>query len=233
MLLTWFSFLCMLHFCISIQKVISAQQLPKLNKDKHKSIVDPLVRVELYGVPADNASKETHYIENNGDHNFLSFFFFSEQMSRTLARNKLKIQHISELHQLINNQSLQGSTQCGMRDSSLTSTFQSWSWCDLWRRTMTQHLRMISSGSTAYRSPVYRMVRSNSRNHWTGDRKMKQFLKPSCSRRFAVLKCRDIDLRLKYQGEDKGVQLQWWIQKLQPSLVVIIMHNFVVTLNHI
>lgn len=46
--------------------VISAQQLPKLNKDKHKSIVDPLVRVEIYGVPADNASKETHYIDNNG-----------------------------------------------------------------------------------------------------------------------------------------------------------------------
>lgn len=51
----------------STQQVISAQQLPKLNKDKQKSIVDPLVRVELYGVPADNASKETHYITNNGD----------------------------------------------------------------------------------------------------------------------------------------------------------------------
>lgn len=59
----------MFVFRIPIQKVISAQQLPKLNKDKHRSIVDPLVRVELYGVPADNASKETHYIENNGDHN--------------------------------------------------------------------------------------------------------------------------------------------------------------------
>ncbi|XP_056155267.1 1-phosphatidylinositol 4,5-bisphosphate phosphodiesterase delta-1a isoform X2 [Lampris incognitus] len=46
--------------------VISAQQLPKLNKDKHKSIVDPLVRVEIYGVPPDNTSKETHYIDNNG-----------------------------------------------------------------------------------------------------------------------------------------------------------------------
>ncbi|XP_061777258.1 1-phosphatidylinositol 4,5-bisphosphate phosphodiesterase delta-1a isoform X3 [Nerophis ophidion] len=46
--------------------VISAQQLPKLNEEKQKSIVDPLVRVEVYGVPADNASKETHYIENNG-----------------------------------------------------------------------------------------------------------------------------------------------------------------------
>lgn len=52
---------------VSTQQVISAQQLPKLNKDKDKSIVDPLVRVELYGVPADNASKETHYISNNGD----------------------------------------------------------------------------------------------------------------------------------------------------------------------
>lgn len=53
--------------------MISAQQLPKINKDKHSSIVDPLVRVELYGVPADNASKETHYIENNGDHNTQTF----------------------------------------------------------------------------------------------------------------------------------------------------------------
>lgn len=46
--------------------VISAQQLPKVNKEKQTSIVDPLVRVEIYGVPNDNASKETHYIENNG-----------------------------------------------------------------------------------------------------------------------------------------------------------------------
>ncbi|XP_059900633.1 1-phosphatidylinositol 4,5-bisphosphate phosphodiesterase delta-1a isoform X2 [Gadus macrocephalus] len=46
--------------------VISAQQLPKVNKEKHKSIVDPLVRVEVCGVAADNASKETNHIENNG-----------------------------------------------------------------------------------------------------------------------------------------------------------------------
>ncbi|MED6247320.1 hypothetical protein ATANTOWER_025372 [Ataeniobius toweri] len=46
--------------------VISAQQLPKLNKDKQNSIVDPLVKVEIFGVPADNDSKETHYIKNNG-----------------------------------------------------------------------------------------------------------------------------------------------------------------------
>ncbi|PWA18022.1 1-phosphatidylinositol 4,5-bisphosphate phosphodiesterase delta-1a isoform X1 [Gambusia affinis] len=46
--------------------VISAQQLPKLNKDKEKSIVDPLVIVEIQGVAEDNAKKMTHHIENNG-----------------------------------------------------------------------------------------------------------------------------------------------------------------------
>ncbi|XP_051567045.1 1-phosphatidylinositol 4,5-bisphosphate phosphodiesterase delta-4 isoform X2 [Myxocyprinus asiaticus] len=46
-------------------KVISGQQLPKLNK-KGWSIVDPLVRVEIYGVPLDQAKQETGYIENNG-----------------------------------------------------------------------------------------------------------------------------------------------------------------------
>ncbi|TDH06162.1 hypothetical protein EPR50_G00129910 [Perca flavescens] len=45
--------------------VISAQQLPKLNQ-KESSIVDPLVKVAVYGVPADNAEKETSYVENNG-----------------------------------------------------------------------------------------------------------------------------------------------------------------------
>ncbi|KAI1902200.1 hypothetical protein AGOR_G00042260 [Albula goreensis] len=45
--------------------VISAQQLPKLKK-KTKSIVDPLVRVEIYGVPADTTEKETQSISNNG-----------------------------------------------------------------------------------------------------------------------------------------------------------------------
>lgn len=50
---------------MSIQ-IISAQQLPKINKDKQKSIVDPRVRVEIYGVPDDNASKQTHHIDNNG-----------------------------------------------------------------------------------------------------------------------------------------------------------------------
>ncbi|XP_036412447.1 1-phosphatidylinositol 4,5-bisphosphate phosphodiesterase delta-1b isoform X3 [Colossoma macropomum] len=45
--------------------VISAQQLPKVSQ-KTASIVDPLVRVEIHGVPADEAEKETRHIQNNG-----------------------------------------------------------------------------------------------------------------------------------------------------------------------
>ncbi|KAM9349118.1 1-phosphatidylinositol 4,5-bisphosphate phosphodiesterase delta-1-like [Symphorus nematophorus] len=45
--------------------VISAQQLPKVNKKK-SSIVDPLVKVQVHGVPADVAEKGTYYIDNNG-----------------------------------------------------------------------------------------------------------------------------------------------------------------------
>ncbi|XP_041937324.1 1-phosphatidylinositol 4,5-bisphosphate phosphodiesterase delta-4 [Alosa alosa] len=46
-------------------QVISGQQLPKVNI-KEGSIVDPLVRVEIYGVPMDQAKQETRYIDNNG-----------------------------------------------------------------------------------------------------------------------------------------------------------------------
>ncbi|XP_054478661.1 1-phosphatidylinositol 4,5-bisphosphate phosphodiesterase delta-1-like isoform X2 [Anoplopoma fimbria] len=45
--------------------VVSAQQLPKVNKKK-SSIVDPLVKVQVYGVPADVAEKETSVVGNNG-----------------------------------------------------------------------------------------------------------------------------------------------------------------------
>ncbi|XP_012581483.1 PREDICTED: 1-phosphatidylinositol 4,5-bisphosphate phosphodiesterase delta-3, partial [Condylura cristata] len=47
-------------------QVLTAQQLPKLNAEKPSSIVDPLVRVEIYGVPHDCAHKETTYVLNNG-----------------------------------------------------------------------------------------------------------------------------------------------------------------------
>uniref|UniRef100_A0A3Q4AQ27 Phosphoinositide phospholipase C n=1 Tax=Mola mola TaxID=94237 RepID=A0A3Q4AQ27_MOLML len=49
---------------LSIQ-VISGQQLPKVNQ-KEGSIVDPLVRVEIYGSPPDQTKEETRYINNNG-----------------------------------------------------------------------------------------------------------------------------------------------------------------------
>ncbi|CAL1598247.1 unnamed protein product [Knipowitschia caucasica] len=46
-------------------QVISGQQLPKVNI-KEGSIVDPLVRVEIHGVPQDQNKQETRWIENNG-----------------------------------------------------------------------------------------------------------------------------------------------------------------------
>ncbi|XP_068612358.1 1-phosphatidylinositol 4,5-bisphosphate phosphodiesterase delta-4-like [Brachionichthys hirsutus] len=46
-------------------QVISGQQLPKVNI-KEDSIVDPLVRVEIHGIPVDQDKQETRYIENNG-----------------------------------------------------------------------------------------------------------------------------------------------------------------------
>ncbi|XP_078408839.1 1-phosphatidylinositol 4,5-bisphosphate phosphodiesterase delta-4-like isoform X2 [Cetorhinus maximus] len=47
-------------------QVISGQQLPKVENSKEGSIVDPLVRVEIHGVPMDNVKQETKYIDNNG-----------------------------------------------------------------------------------------------------------------------------------------------------------------------
>ncbi|KAJ8414288.1 hypothetical protein AAFF_G00051580, partial [Aldrovandia affinis] len=47
-------------------RVITAQQLPKLDTDKPKSIVDPLVWVEIHGVAIDNAREKSHRIDNNG-----------------------------------------------------------------------------------------------------------------------------------------------------------------------
>ncbi|XP_074047457.1 1-phosphatidylinositol 4,5-bisphosphate phosphodiesterase delta-4 isoform X1 [Macrotis lagotis] len=47
-------------------QVISGQQLPKVANSKEGSIVDPLVRVEIHGVPGDTARQETGYVENNG-----------------------------------------------------------------------------------------------------------------------------------------------------------------------
>ncbi|KAJ8247070.1 hypothetical protein GJAV_G00258420 [Gymnothorax javanicus] len=46
-------------------QVISGQQFPKVSK-KEGSIVDPLVRVEVHGVPLDQSKQETRHIDNNG-----------------------------------------------------------------------------------------------------------------------------------------------------------------------
>ncbi|XP_010081659.1 PREDICTED: 1-phosphatidylinositol 4,5-bisphosphate phosphodiesterase delta-3-like, partial [Pterocles gutturalis] len=46
-------------------RVISAQQLPKLNQEKGSSIVDPFVRVEIHGVPNDCARQQTRHKLNN------------------------------------------------------------------------------------------------------------------------------------------------------------------------
>ncbi|CAN9505445.1 unnamed protein product [Ophioblennius macclurei] len=47
-------------------RIISAQQLPKINTDKMSSIVDPQVWVEIHGVGIDNARDKTQRIDNNG-----------------------------------------------------------------------------------------------------------------------------------------------------------------------
>nr|pir 1-phosphatidylinositol-4,5-bisphosphate phosphodiesterase (EC 3.1.4.11) delta-2 - bovine [Bos taurus] len=47
-------------------QVISGQQLPKVDNTKEQSIVDPLVRVEIFGVRPDTTRQETSYVENNG-----------------------------------------------------------------------------------------------------------------------------------------------------------------------
>ncbi|KAK5624270.1 1-phosphatidylinositol 4 5-bisphosphate phosphodiesterase delta-3-A [Crenichthys baileyi] len=47
-------------------RIISAQQLPKINTEKASSIVDPQVLVEIHGVDIDKARNKTHRIDNNG-----------------------------------------------------------------------------------------------------------------------------------------------------------------------
>uniref|UniRef100_A0A4W6FKX5 Phosphoinositide phospholipase C n=1 Tax=Lates calcarifer TaxID=8187 RepID=A0A4W6FKX5_LATCA len=47
-------------------RIISAQQLPKINTEKASSIVDPQVWVEIHGVAIDNARDKTQRIDNNG-----------------------------------------------------------------------------------------------------------------------------------------------------------------------
>ncbi|KFO69702.1 1-phosphatidylinositol 4,5-bisphosphate phosphodiesterase delta-4, partial [Cuculus canorus] len=54
------------HRVCLFPQVISGQQLPKVANSKEGAVIDPLVRVEIHGVPIDQARQETKYIENNG-----------------------------------------------------------------------------------------------------------------------------------------------------------------------
>lgn len=65
----------------SCHQVISGQQLPKVN-NKKSSIVDALVKVEVYGVPADVAEKETHPVEDNGTFLVL-YIYLSMQFTKS------------------------------------------------------------------------------------------------------------------------------------------------------
>lgn len=48
-------------------RVISAQHLPKpQGGDKDGEIIDPYVTVRIVGIPADNVSFKTKYIDDNG-----------------------------------------------------------------------------------------------------------------------------------------------------------------------
>ncbi|XP_077412514.1 1-phosphatidylinositol 4,5-bisphosphate phosphodiesterase delta-1b isoform X2 [Vanacampus margaritifer] len=86
--------------------VISAQQLPKVNKKK-SSIVDPLVKVEVYGVPADVAVKETSTVDNNElalvrfliqDHDSTSGNEFIAQYTLPLDSLKMGYRHVPLLN---------------------------------------------------------------------------------------------------------------------------------------
>ena len=47
-------------------KIVSAYMLPKKKGDTTKSILDPYVQVDIFGVAIDNQTGKTETIENNG-----------------------------------------------------------------------------------------------------------------------------------------------------------------------
>lgn len=50
--------------------------------------MDPFVRVEIYGVPADQAKQETKYIENNGEEVNKCFEVLPSHCKRDIAGMK-------------------------------------------------------------------------------------------------------------------------------------------------
>ena len=47
-------------------QIISGYQLPKKKGDKTKSILDPYVKIEIFGVKADYQELKTEVVKNNG-----------------------------------------------------------------------------------------------------------------------------------------------------------------------
>lgn len=72
---------------------------------KKSSIVDPLVKVEIYGVPADVAEKETKPFDNNGTSRSRPLFYFNVS---AMNQDNTKFSVLKAL------------TLPGMRTSSLT-----------------------------------------------------------------------------------------------------------------
>lgn len=117
-------------------QVISGQQLPKVANSKEGAIIDPLVRVEIYGVPADQAHQETKYIENNGETH-------SSTRDPAVPRHSPCCPSLSAPAP-----SPQGLTPAGMRRCSFSSTCLSWPSSASWWRIMTRLPGMISSVSS-------------------------------------------------------------------------------------
>lgn len=123
-------------------QVISGQQLPKVNI-KEGSIVDPLVRVEIHGVPMDQAKQETRYIENNGKGKTELAYIWSHRVA-VVSRHECRKRKVIFFPPLF----VQGSTPCGTTLFASPSILLSWPWCALWWKTTTKRQKMTLWGST-------------------------------------------------------------------------------------
>ena len=52
---------------ILIFQIISGHQIPKPNDSLKGEIIDPFVKIDIFGVPSDQADYKTKVIENNGE----------------------------------------------------------------------------------------------------------------------------------------------------------------------
>lgn len=86
-----------------------------MSNSKEGAIIDPLVRVEIHGVPADQAHQETKYIENNG-----------EPFGGTRDTAAPSCPSLPSLTLPVSTFPSQGLTPAGMRRSSSSSMFLSW-----------------------------------------------------------------------------------------------------------